>query len=34
MKRMVNSTRGLDFVLITDRKICEAKLTDYNNTGS
>ena len=25
---MANSTRGLDFVLITDRKICEVKLTD------
>ncbi len=25
---MVNSTSGLDFVLITDRKLCEVKLTD------
>ncbi len=28
MKRTVNSTSGLDFVLITDRKLCEVKLTD------
>ncbi len=28
MKRIVNSTSGLGFVLITDRKICEVKLTD------
>lgn len=28
MKRITNSNRGLDFVLITDRKICDVKLTD------